>query len=384
MAERIRIGIVANEVSGDHLGASLIRALRSKNPDISFEGMTGPAMASEGCRSLAIMDPVMGLAEVLKHLPSLLKTRKRLYRHFTDNPPDLFIGVDAPDFNLQLETRLRQAGIKTAHFVSPTVWAWRQKRVKKIHRAVDLMLCIFPFEADFLRKHQVPAAYVGHPLADEIPLENDAQAARRRVGVPADAPVIAILPGSRMSELKGLAETFIRTASWCLEKSPGLQFVSPLVNSRIRKAFESEIQRLAPDLPIQLVEGNSRDAILSADLVLTASGTATLEALLLNRPMVVGYQLHGFTYWLMKTFDLLKIPHFAMANLLSPEPLAPEFLQHECTPERLGPALMELLESPERRAEIQAVYYGIHEKMRLDAASTAADAVLELIGSKGK
>lgn len=336
-------------------------------------------MAGEGCKSLAVIDPVMGLAEVLKHLPSLISTRKALFKHFVENPPDVFIGVDAPDFNLQLETRLRESGIKTVHFVSPTVWAWRQKRVKKVHKAVGLMLSIFPFEVDFLREHDVPVACVGHPLADEIPLENDATASRERLGIPADVPVIGILPGSRMSELKGLSETFIRTAQWCHEREPRLQFVTPLVNARIREAFESELERLAPDLPIHLVDGSSRDAILSSDQVLTASGTATLETLLLKRPMVVGYRLHWLTYWLVNTFDLLKIPHFAMANLLSPEPLAPEFLQDECNPEQLGPALMELLNAPERRAEIRSVYGEIHKHMRLNAAETAAGAVLELI-----
>ncbi|MES9876096.1 MAG: lipid-A-disaccharide synthase [Candidatus Sedimenticola sp. 1PA] len=379
MGKMLRVGIVANEVSGDHLAASLMRALRAKYPDIQFEGMTGPAMVAEGCKSLAVIDPVMGLAEVLKHLPSLISTRKQLFRHFADNPPDVFIGVDAPDFNLQLETRLKQAGIKTVHFVSPTVWAWRQKRVTKVRKAVDLMLSIFPFEVDFLRQHDVPVAYVGHPLADEIPIVNDSVSARERLDIPLDAPVIAILPGSRASELKGLGETFIKTAQWCLEKEPSLRFVTPLVNSGIRQLFESELQRLAPGLPIHMVEGNSRDAILSADLVLTASGTATLETLLLKRPMVVGYRLHWLTYWLVKTFDLLKIPHFAMANLLSPEPLAPEFLQDECQPELLGKALMELLGDKPRRERIGAIYHDVHAKMRLDAAATAADAVLELI-----
>jgi len=380
----LKIGIVANEVSGDQLGASLICALRDKHPEIEFEGVTGPMMEKAGCVSLARIEPVMGLVEVLKHLRSLLRLRKKLQQHFTQKPPDLFVGVDAPDFNLKLETRLREAGIPTAHFVSPTVWAWRQNRVTKIRRAVDLMLCIFPFEVDFLEQNGVPASYVGHPLADEIPLDDDASGARERLGLPDGAPVIAILPGSRMSELKSLAGTFIQTANWCLRKQPNLRFVVPLVNHKIREAFEHQLQALAPELPIQLVDGNSRDVILASDLVLTASGTATLEALLLKRPMVVAYRLHWLTYWLVKTFNLVKIPHFAMANLLTREPLAPEFLQDQCRPEILGQALIELLDDSARREEIRAVYRETHVMLRRDAAAQAADHILALIRKQGR
>lgn len=382
----LKIGIVANEVSGDQLGSSLIRALRDKHPDIQFEGMTGPMMEEAGCYSLAKIEPVMGLVEVLKHLKTLLRIRNGLHQHFLDNPPDLFVGIDAPDFNLKLEAQLRASGIQTAHFVSPTVWAWRQKRVHKIRKAVDLMLCIFPFEVDFLEQHGVPASYVGHPLADEIPLDDDGTGARARLGLDQELPVIAILPGSRMSELKSLAATFIQTAEWCLKHQSRLRFIAPLVNSKIREAFENEIHAVAPDLPIQLVDGNSRDVILAADIVLTASGTATLEAMLLKRPMVVAYRLHWLTYWLVKTFDLVKIPYFAMVNLLTDEPLAPEFLQDQCRPEILGKALLDLLDNPERRENIRRVYRQTHENLRQDAAAKAADQILALIekGGRGK
>lgn len=333
--------------------------------------------------SLHRMDPVMGLVEVLRHLPGLLSARRQLLSHFTHNPPALFIGVDAPDFNLKLETRLKAAGIKTAHFVSPTVWAWRQGRAKKLGRAVDLMLCIFSFEVDFLRRHQVNAVYVGHPMADEIPLQpNDAIEQRRELGMDPQRPTIALLPGSRMSEVSRLADDFIHTAVWCLQQRPELQFVTPLVNAGIRQAFEERIEALAPDLPITLLDKQPRQAIQAAEVVLSASGTATLEILLLKRPMVVAYRLSSFSYWLIKTFNLLKVPYVAMANLLSDEALAPEFLQHDCKPENLGPALLGFLDSPERRTEIAAAYGKIHETLRCNAAERAADAVLKLIDEK--
>ncbi|MBL3599268.1 MAG: lipid-A-disaccharide synthase [gamma proteobacterium endosymbiont of Lamellibrachia anaximandri] len=375
-----RIGIVANEVSGDQLAASLIHALKAKRPELRFEGMTGPAMEAEGCKSLARMDPVMGLVEVLKHLPGLLALRRRLFHHFQTDPPDLFLGVDAPDFNLALETRLKAEGIRTAHFVSPTVWAWRQKRVTKLRRAVDLMLCIFPFEVDFLQRNSVTANYVGHPLADEIPLESVVpEGVRSELGLDPDRPVIAILPGSRMSELGMLSAPFLQTANWCLQRHPELQFVAPMVNAKIRTAFAEQIGEVALDLPIVLLDGEARKAIQAADVVLTASGTATLETLLLKRPMVVGYRLAALTYWLVKTFDLVKIPHMAMANLIAEERLAPEFLQDEVRPEVLGQALLDFLESPARRADVVARYRQLHEGLRCDAANRAADAVLALI-----
>ncbi|MEN8167689.1 MAG: lipid-A-disaccharide synthase [Pseudomonadota bacterium] len=380
MNQSPRIGIVANEVSGDQLAAALIQALKAKRPELQFEGMTGPQMEAEGCRSLAGMDPVMGLVEVLKHLPRLLSVRRQLYSHFSDDPPALFVGVDAPDFNLALEARLKAAGVKTAHFVSPTVWAWRQGRAKKLRRAVDLMLCIFSFEPDFLRGYQVPAVYVGHPLADEIPMQPlDARTQRSQLDMDPVRPAIALLPGSRMSEVSRLADDFIKTAQWCLRQRPDLQFVTPLVNDRIRQVYEQRIAALAPDLPITLLDKQPRQAIQAAEVVLTASGTATLEVLLMKRPMVVAYRLSLLTYWMIKYFNLLKIPYVSIANLLADEPLAPEYMQHECRPEKLGPALLAFLDSPERCAEIATAYRKIHESLRCNAAERAADAVLELI-----
>lgn len=379
---RLYIGLVANEPSGDLLGAALARAIHNQCPEARFVGVAGPRMREAGCETLFDMErlSVMGLTEVLAHLPELLGLRRQLREYFIANPPAVFIGVDAPDFNLGLERRLRERGIKTVHLVSPTVWAWRAGRVKGIRRAVDQMLCIFPFEEDFLRRHGVPATYVGHPLADEIPLEVDRVEARAALGLSMDAPIIALLPGSRAGEMRRLAAPFIATARHCLQSRPELLFVVPLVNARLRALFEAELQRLDPDLPITLVDGRSREAIAAADVVLTASGTATLETLLLKRPMVVAYRLHSLTYHLVKWLKLVKVPYVAMANLLTGRALAPEFLQGDCRPECLAPALLAYLNDTPRVTAIQAEYERIHRALRRDAAATAARTLLELIG----
>ncbi|MEJ1297477.1 MAG: lipid-A-disaccharide synthase [Candidatus Sedimenticola sp. (ex Thyasira tokunagai)] len=377
----LRIGIVANEPSGDLLGAGLIREIRNRCPDASFEGVGGPLMEAQGCRSLFLMErlSVMGLAEVLKHLPELLSIRRQLLAHFKANPPDLFIGVDAPDFNLGLERRLKSAGIPTVHYVSPTVWAWRPKRVKKIRKAVDLMLSIFPFEVDFLKQHRVPVVFVGHPLADEIPLESSRSKARERVGLEQAGRVIALMPGSRMSEIHSLSEVFLKTAERCLKQYPELKFLVPMVNERTHEAFTEYWKSLAPELPLILLKNGARDAMEAADLVLTASGTATLEGMLIKRPMVVAYRLSRFTYWLVNTFNLVKIPYVAMANLLAGEELAPEYIQDAATPEALSSAIIKFLNSPEQVAQIERRYATLHQEMRQDSSSKAAEAVLQLI-----
>jgi lipid-A-disaccharide synthase len=375
-----RIAIIVNEVSGDQLAAALIEALRHKAPDLVFEGMTGPLMQQSGCHSLAVMDPVMGLVEVLGHLPKLLKTRRRLAKYFLNNPPDLVLGVDAPDFNLALEAQLKAAGIPTAHFVSPTVWAWRQGRVKKLQRAVDLMLCIFDFEVDFLKRHQVPAVYVGHPMADQIPMPvQDPIPVRLELRLESKAPVIALLPGSRMSEVNRLGESFIQTAAWLKQRRPELQFVAPMVNQRIKQTFQEQIEAISPGLSIELLDAQPRQAIIAADVVLTASGTATLETLLLKRPMVVAYRVSPMTAWLIRKFDLLKTPYVAIANLLSKRMLAPEFLQEACRPEIMGQALLDFLDNAQRREEVAYCYQEIHQQLRRDSANQAAEAILQLL-----
>ncbi len=375
--------IVANEVSGDMLGAAVVRELRLRMPDARFVGVAGPRMQEVGCETLVDMErlSVMGLTEVIRHLRELLGIRRDLGRHFLEHRPDVFIGVDAPDFNLGLERHLRAAGIRTVHLVAPTVWAWRAGRVKGIRRAVDLMLCIFPFEEEFLLRHGVPARYVGHPLADEIPLRVDQAAARVAFGLPVEGEVIAILPGSRAGEVENLARPFLQAARRCHQERPGLRFATPLVNARLRRVFEAAVAREAPNLPITLIDGRSQEVLAASDVVLTASGTATLEGLLLKRPMVVGYRVHPITYHLVKQLRLVKVPYVALANLLAGRGLAPEFLQGRCRPDLLASALLAFLDDPPRVARIQVEYTRIHEGMRHNAAQQAAKAVLELIGA---
>ena len=386
MRERtLRIGIVANEPSGDMLGAGLMRELKIRVPEVVFDGIGGPLMEREGMVSLYPMErlSVMGLVEVLKHLPGLLSIRNALKRHFVAQPPDVFIGVDAPDFNLGLEKSLKSKGIPTIHYVSPTVWAWRPGRVKKIRASIDLMLSIFPFEVEFLKSHGVPVNYIGHPLADEIALETDQLVARGNLKIPFTSRVIAVLPGSRMSEIETLAATFLETARACVEQAPDLQFVVPLVNRTTRAAFETVWQEVAPELELMVLDGASRDAMLSADAVLSASGTATLEALLLKRPMVVAYRVNPLTYKIIKTFDLVKTPFIAIPNLLAGEEVAPEFIQDEATPEALSRALLNILNSPDKMVYIRSVYNRVHRQLRQDSSAKAADAVLRLLKEPG-
>jgi lipid-A-disaccharide synthase len=379
-----RLGIVANEPSGDLLGAALAQALQEQMPGAELVGVAGPRMLAQGCESLMPQErlSVMGLVEVLAVLPDLLRARAELAAYFVHAPPAAFIGVDAPDFNLGLERRLRRRGIPTVHLVSPTVWAWRRGRVRAIRRAVDLMLCIFPFEEAFLRAHGVDAHYIGHPLADEIPPEDQGAAARRELDLePADT-VVALLPGSRRSEVSRLAAPMLETARWCRARKPGLRFVAPMVSDGLRALFEAEHARLAPELDIRLLTGGSRTAIAAADAVLTASGTATLETLLLHRPMVVAYRLNALTFGLVKVLRLIKVPYAAMANLLAGEALAPEFLQGRCRAELMGPALLAMLEDAARRAQIRRRYAEIHDLLRRDAARTGARHIVELLAAQ--
>jgi len=377
----LRIGIVAAEPSGDLLGAGLMQAIRQRLPEVRFEGIGGARMAAQGLSSRVPMDKlsVMGLVEVLRHLPELLGIRRDLARHWIANPPDLFIGVDAPDFNLGLEQRLRTAGIRTVHYVCPTVWAWRPGRVKVLRRAADLVLSIFPFEQDFLRRHQVASRYVGHPLAHDMPLLPDQQGARRRLGLAPDRPVLAILPGSRRSEIATLTRPFLQAAARVRVELPTLQLVVPLVNRRSLALFEELRSRHCPDLQVHTVLGDSRRALAAADLALTASGTATLEALLSKRPMVVGYKLHWLSYAIARLLRLVRVEHIAMANLLAGERLAPELVQSACKPTALARELLALLDDPDRVAAIATRYREIHQDMLRDTNSEAAEAVLALL-----
>lgn len=377
----MRFGIVAGEASGDLLGAGLIAAIKQRHPDAVFEGIAGPQMIAAGAESLFPMErlSVMGIVEVLGRYRELLGIRRQLAAHFRANPPDAFIGIDAPDFNLGLERQLREAGIKTVHYVSPSVWAWRQRRVKKIARSTDLMLTLFPFEASFYEQHHVPVRFVGHHLADTIPLDVDRAGARRALDLPASGEILALLPGSRSNELHYLAATFIDTARWLRARRPGLTLVVPLVNPQRRAQFEALLAEQADPPPLILVDGHSREVMAAADVVLLASGTAALEAMLLKRPMVVAYRLAAFTYWLAKR--LVKVDKVSLPNLLADEHLVPELIQHEATPGNLGTAVLNYLENPEAAAAINARFDQIHRDLRRNASDQAADAILQLAAS---
>ncbi len=375
----LRIGLVAGEASGDLLGAGLIEAIRARSPDAVFEGIAGPKMIAAGCRALHPMErlSVMGLVEVLGRFRELHGMRKQLVSHFLANPPDVFIGIDAPDFNLGLESCLKARGIPAVHYVSPTIWAWRRNRLRKIGASVNLMLTLFPFEAVFYEEKGIPVCYVGHPFADTIPAVVDARAARSALGLPVEGEILALLPGSRESEVRSLAATFISAARYCLARRPGLRFAAPMVNDRVRALFE---QALAsdPTLPVTLFDGRARDVMAAADAVLLASGTAALEAMLLERPMVVAYRVSPITYWLGRR--LLYIDTYSIPNLLAGEKVVPEFIQDAATPEALGAALLTYLEDPAAARHVHERFAHLHAQLRQGANDRAAEAVLALAG----
>ena len=376
----LHVGIVAGEASGDNIAAGLIHAIRERIPDAVFEGVAGPRMIEAGCFSLYPMErlSVMGLVEVIRHLPGLLAMRRGLRRHFMDAPPDIFIGVDAPDFNLALERQLKRAGIRTLHYVSPSVWAWRQYRVRKIAASVDCMLTLFPFEERFYHEQHVPARCVGHPMADLIAEQVDVAEARQHLGIRHRGPLVALLPGSRVSEVKRMAVPFLQAAAWCYERRIDMRFVVPLANAACRSAFEAVLSHTASRLPVTLLDGQGLEAMAAADAVLLASGTATLECMLLKRPMAVAYRLSPLTYQIARL--LVKTDSYSLPNLLAGEPLVKEFIQHEVTAERLGRELLSLVENPVRAAGLAEVFAGIHADLRRNASQRAADTVLQMVG----
>lgn len=378
----MRIGIVAGEASGDLLGAGLITSLREQYPQAEFEGIAGPQMIAAGCKALFPAEKlaVMGLVEVLAHLREILSIRKQLLRYFSENPPDIFVGIDAPDFNLTLERKLREGGIRTVHYVSPSVWAWRQKRVRKIAKCVDLMLVLFPFEAKFYQQHNVAVKFVGHPLADMIPLRVDRAQAREQLGLSQEQWVVALLPGSRTGEVQRLAEPFIGAAMECRKQYPGLCFIAPMASSKVRAQFETILQQSAPSLEVKLLDGKSREAMAAADVVLLASGTAALEAMLLKRPMVVAYILAPLTYWMLKTFRMLKVSLYSLPNLLAGREVVKECIQEQASADNLAAALLELLTHADKMEALQEEFSRIHTSLRRDASRQAARAVLELAG----
>ncbi|MDJ0939200.1 MAG: lipid-A-disaccharide synthase [Woeseiaceae bacterium] len=376
----MKFGLVAGEASGDLLGAGLIRALRERIPDARFEGVAGPSMIAAGCDCWEEAEAlaVMGLIEPLKHLPRLLKLRKMLVERWRADPPDVFIGIDAPDFNLGLEARLRESGIRTAHYVSPTVWAWRQGRIKTIARAADLVLCILPFEKTFYDEHGIRAEFVGHPMADSAPADVDVAAARRALDLGADDLVVAVLPGSRGSEVSRLAPLFAEAAAMLAARFDTLHFVTPVATPKLKPLIETAVDEAGVAGHFRLLDGDSYEAMAAADLVLLASGTAALEAALLRKPIVAAYKVAPLTATIVRAFGMLKVNQFTMPNHLTEEPVVPEFIQEEATPERLAAAVAELLDSPERRAEISDIFATLRAKLALDADQRAADAVLSL------
>lgn len=370
---------MAGEVSGDLLGAGLMRALRTRMPGLSFEGIGGPQMQTLGCRSLFPMEKlsIIGLEDVNKYA-DILRIRNRLIRHFLSSPPDLFVGIDVPDFNLGLEEKLKSAGIPTIHYVSPTVWAWRRYRIRKIRRAVDHMLTLFPFEAKFYRQYHVPVTFVGHPLADSIFNDSATDSIRKRLLMPEKKSVIALLPGSRISELNRHADLFVKTAIWLSQRYPNVHFIVPLVSDDTKAIFEKSLFRCGGwFLPLTIVVGQSREAMMVSEVIILASGTATLEAALLKKPMVVTYRMSWFSYFLIRPF--LHVQLYALPNILAGRELVPELIQHEATPEKLGEAVGQYLT---RRDLVRATRKALAEIQRLlrrNANVRAAEAVIKML-----
>jgi lipid-A-disaccharide synthase len=376
------IALVAGEASGDQLGASLIERLRERYPEARFAGIGGKHMKAAGLEAWWDSEELalFGLVEVLSHIPRLLKLRKELTRRLQALTPDVFIGIDAPDFNLGLETRLRRSGIRTIQYVSPTVWAWREKRVRKISRAADLVLCLFPFEPDFYSGHGVAAAYVGHPMADQISPDDDPVSARERLGLEPARKTIALLPGSRASEVSRLAEPMIQAARQLAAQDPALQFVAAMANDKVQALFRSAIRRSGFE-HINLVINDPRTVLAAADVVVCASGTVALETLLVNRPMVVTYRISPTTYFLAKHLKLIRPQLFSLPNILAGEKLVPELIQHESNGENLAREVRKWLDSEPARASLKARFLQIHQRLNCDASKQAADAVSSLLES---
>lgn len=382
------IALIAGEMSGDLLGAALVAALRACLPSLRCYGVTGPRMEAAGCASIASIEAlsVMGLAEVLPALPRILRLRRTLLARLSAERPDIVIGIDAPDFNLGLERRLRRRGIRTVHLVSPTVWAWRAGRVKSIDRAVDRILCLFPFEPAFYAAHgmaggEAKAVYIGHPLADELDASITPMQARAALGLPPEGPVLAVLPGSRGAELKYLAAPFAQAVRLIAVQTPGLRVLTPVAKPGLRAGMETAIAAHAPEVDWKLLDGQSREAMRAADAVLIASGTATLECLLLGRPMVVAYRGSPLTAWLLLSAGLLKTRYVSLPNVLADQALVPELVQDAATPERLAAATLELLAPGAARERQLRGFDALRVQLRCGAARRAAEAVAALLPS---
>jgi lipid-A-disaccharide synthase len=374
----MRVALVAGETSGDLLGAGLIRAIRKSVPDAEFEGVAGPEMAAAGCEVIEQSEvlAVFGLIEPLARIPELLRLRKSLVRRWTEHPPDVFVGIDAPDFNLGLESRLKASGIPTVHYVCPSVWAWRQGRVTKIAAAVDKVLCLLPFERSFMVEHGIAADFVGHPMADSMPSAPDSAGARRAMGSKG-SPVVAVLPGSRMSEVSRLGPVFVAAAEQIELAWPNVDFIAPMATPKVHVSFQRCVDRGNSSRFI-LVDGDAETAISAADVVLLASGTATLQTALLGKSMVVAYRFGTLTYAIAKAFNLVKVQYGSLPNLLTDEPLVPEFLQGEATPDNLAGAVSDLLGDPDRRARIASEFQSLRSMLACGADQRAAAAVIKM------
>ena len=377
------IALVAGEVSGDILGAGLIRQLKIHYPQARFIGIAGPRMLAEGCESLVDMEElsVMGLAEILKHLPRLLKIRNNVIQTMLREKPDVYIGIDAPDFNLGVELKLKANGIKTIHYVSPSVWAWRQNRIHKIAKATHQVLAFLPFEKAFYDKFNVPCRFVGHTMADAVPLKPNRIEARQRLNLDANQRYLAILVGSRGSEVAFLTEPFLQTALLLKQRFPDLQFLVPLVNEKRRAQFEAIKAQVAPNLAMHVIDGNARQVLIAADAALLASGTAALEAMLCKSPMVVGYKMKALTYCLAKR--LVKSKYISLPNLLADEMLVPEMIQDECDPALLAEKLAVYFSTEEAALEHRRVliqrFTDLHRLIQCGADQQAAQAVIDLL-----
>jgi lipid-A-disaccharide synthase len=378
------VGLLAGEASGDTLGADLIIALRRHAPDAKFFGVAGPKMQAAGCESWEPAESlaVMGLFDVLRDLPRLLKLLARIKRMFLTQRPDVFIGIDAPDTNLRVARRLHAAGIPTVQYVSPQVWAWRQGRARSIRESVDLVLCLLPFEKRFYDEHGIRAEFVGHPLADAIPENVDRESARRTLSLDSRASVVALLPGSRRGEVARLAADFAATARWLAAQRPNLKFIAPMASAATRQIFSQVLRRDAPNVEVQLIEGQATVALSAADVVLVASGTASLEAALCKRPMVVVYRLGALTAWMLMRFNLVKSKFFAQPNLLADRRVVGEYFQDQIIPESIGAELLMWLDDTERRSALEYEFARIHRDLRRGAGTRAAQAILELLSTR--
>jgi lipid-A-disaccharide synthase len=384
----VRIALVAGEASGDLLGAGLIEQLRLRFPDARFAGVGGEAMRAAGLDAWhdASELAVMGLAEVLRHLPRLLRLRRQLRARLLEWKPDVFIGIDAPDFNLGLEKWLKQRGVRTVHYVSPSVWAWREKRAEKIGHSADRVLCLFPMEPAIYARHGVDARFVGHPLADAMPLDPDRAAARDALGLDPERPVLAVLPGSRVGEIERLGADFLAAAVRVLAVVPTLQIVVPMANPQARIAFDRVLaahpDAAALSLVLRTIVGHARTLMVASDVVLLASGTATLEGMLAKRPMVVGYRIAALTHAIVRGMGMLKVDRYSLPNVLAGDTIVPELMQSDCTPDKLAAAVLHWMRDPAAVAALQPRFRALHAQLRCDASARAADAVAELVASR--